>query len=50
MEMSPYLSFKGDCEAAFAFYAQCLGGELGEIYRYPELRCRIKFRPTGNTK
>jgi PhnB protein len=32
--MNPYLSFKGDCEAAFTFYAKCLGGQLGAIFRY----------------
>jgi len=32
--MSPYLSFKGQCEAAFKFYEQCLGGLLGPIFRY----------------
>jgi uncharacterized glyoxalase superfamily protein PhnB len=25
--MNLYLSFKGDCEAAFKFYEQCLGGQ-----------------------
>jgi PhnB protein len=34
MEMNPYLSFKGDCEAAFTLYARCLGGQLGAIFRY----------------
>jgi len=34
MQMQPYLSFKGDCEAAFTFYAQCLGGQLESIFRY----------------
>jgi PhnB protein len=34
MQMNPYLSFKGDCEAAFKFYEQSLGGELGAIFRY----------------
>ena len=34
MQISPYLSFTGQCEAAFTFYAQCLGGELGPIFRY----------------
>ncbi len=34
MEMSPYLSFKGQCEAAFRFYEQCLGGQVGAIFRY----------------
>lgn len=32
--MNPYLSFKGDCEAAFRFYEQCLGGKIGAIFRY----------------
>jgi hypothetical protein len=33
--MSPQLSFRGDCERTFKTYAVCLGGELGEIFRYP---------------
>ena len=34
MQISPYLSFKGDCEAAFTFYEQCFGGQLEAIFRY----------------
>ena len=34
MQMNAYLSFRGDCEAAFRFYAECLGGKVGEIFRY----------------
>ena len=34
MQVTPYLSFKGQCEAAFKFYEQCLGGQLGAIFRY----------------
>ena len=34
MRMNPYLSFDGRCEQAFTFYAQCLGGQCGEIFRY----------------
>ena len=34
MEMNPYLNFKGDCEAALTFYAECLAGKLGELFRY----------------
>lgn len=34
MQMSPYLSFKGDCEAALTLYAQCFGGTVGELFRY----------------
>ena len=32
--MSPYLAFKGECEAAFRFYEQCLGATPGAIFRY----------------
>ncbi len=34
MQINPYLSFKGDCEAALRFYEQCLGGQLGALFRY----------------
>jgi PhnB protein len=34
VQMNPYLSFNGQCEAAFRFYEDCLGGKLGEIFRY----------------
>jgi PhnB protein len=32
--MNPYLSFKGDCADAFAFYERSLGAEVGQIFRY----------------
>lgn len=28
MQLNPYLFFNGDCEAAFTFYEQCLGGRI----------------------
>ena len=28
MELNPYLSFNGHCEAAFKFYERCLGGKI----------------------
>ncbi|MDB5108820.1 MAG: Glyoxalase/bleomycin resistance protein/dioxygenase [Candidatus Binatus sp.] len=28
MQLNPYLIFDGKCEAAFKFYAQCLGGKI----------------------
>ena len=34
MQMSPYLSFNGQCEAAFTFYEQVLGGTPGPMFRY----------------
>ena len=34
MQMTTYLSFKGQCEAAFTFYEQCLGARVGTLFRY----------------
>jgi PhnB protein len=34
MKASTVLGFKGDCEAAFKFYEQHLGGQPGPIFRY----------------
>lgn len=34
MQMNPYLSFNGECEAAFKFYEESLGGQAGDIFRY----------------
>ena len=34
MQMSPYLNFRGDCEAAFSLYERCLGAQVGAIFRY----------------
>ena len=29
MQLTTYLSFRGECEAAFRFYGECLDGKLG---------------------
>jgi PhnB protein len=34
LQMSPYLSFNGDCESAFRCYAATLDGTMGELFRY----------------
>ena len=34
MQLNPYLSFNGQCEAAFKFYAQCLSGSIEFIVTY----------------
>jgi PhnB protein len=34
VQVNPYLSFKGECEAAFKLYEQCLGAQIGTIFRY----------------
>ena len=37
MKINPYLMFDGQCEAAFRFYAQCLGGTVAMLSRYSEM-------------
>ena len=34
MELSPYLSFNGECEVAFEFYERCLGGKIVAMMTY----------------
>lgn len=34
MQLNPYLSFNGTCEAAFKLYEQALGGKPGPMFRY----------------
>jgi PhnB protein len=34
VNIHPYLSFSGNCEEAFSFYATCLGGTVGDLFRY----------------
>jgi len=34
MELNPYLSFNGQCEAAFKFYERRLGGEITAMITY----------------
>ncbi|MGF1493881.1 MAG: VOC family protein [Microcoleaceae cyanobacterium] len=34
MQLNPYLSFNGQCEAAFKFYEKCLGGKIGDMMRF----------------
>jgi PhnB protein len=34
MRMNPYLSFKGDCDAAFTYYEQHLDARRGTIFKY----------------
>ena len=36
MKIVPYLYFNGNCEEAFNFYHNILGGELSEIMRYKD--------------
>jgi PhnB protein len=34
MQMTTYLSFRGECEEALKFYAATLGGRIGPVFPY----------------
>jgi len=34
MRLNPYLTFNGQCEAAFKFYEQCLGGKIEAMFTH----------------
>ena len=34
MKLTPYLTFNGQCEAAFRLYEKCLGGKITFIQKY----------------
>ena len=36
MQLNPYLNFNGQCETAFKFYEQCLGGKIEAKMTYGE--------------
>lgn len=36
MQLNPYLMFNGQCETAFKFYEQCLGGKITTMMTYAE--------------
>jgi PhnB protein len=36
VQLNPYLSFNGQCEAAFEFYEQCLGGKIDAMMTHGE--------------
>ena len=36
MQLNPYLSFDGQCEAAFRFYEQALGGKIVAMMTYAD--------------
>jgi PhnB protein len=36
MDLNPYLTFNGHCEAAFKFYEKCLGGKIEMLLTHGE--------------
>jgi PhnB protein len=50
MQLDPYLSFKGDCEAAFRFYAKCLGGKVEGTFTYGQSPMAQQVPPEWSNK
>lgn len=50
MNVNPYLILNGDCEAAFTFYAQATGGELGPMMRFDGTEGCEDFPPEHKQK
>lgn len=50
MQLNAYLIFDGQCEAAFKFYEQCLGGKIEAISRYGETPAAESVPPEGRDR
>lgn len=50
MQVHPYLNFNGQCEEAFTFYAECLGGELQPMHRFGETDASGHVAPEWSNK
>jgi PhnB protein len=50
MQLSPYLNFNGQCEAAFKFYERSLGGKIASMTTYAETPSANQVPPEWGTK
>jgi PhnB protein len=50
MQLIPHLHFDGQCEAAFKFYAQCLGGKIVTMATYGETPMADQVPPEWRDK
>lgn len=50
MDVHPYLSFDGTCEAALTFYAQVFHGEIASINRYEGSPMEAQVPPDWKSK
>ena len=46
MQLQPYLEFNGQCEAAFKFYEQCLGGKIEALITHENMPTEVPV-PAG---
>ena len=50
MRWNPHLAFNGQCEAAFKFYAECLGGKIEGMSTYARPQVKDQTRPEWHHK
>jgi PhnB protein len=50
MQLNPYLSFNGQCEAAFKFYEKCLGGKIVMMMTYGDSPMAEQMPPDWREK
>lgn len=50
MQLNPYLMFKGQCEAAFKFYAECTGGKITTMLRCADMPSSDQMPPEMRDK
>jgi PhnB protein len=50
MQLNPYLNFNGQCEAAFKFYEQCLGGKIQAMFTHENTPMADKVPPEWRKK
>jgi PhnB protein len=50
MRFNPHLSFNGDCESAFHFYRECLGGEIVTMMRHEGMPTEGDVPPEWRSK
>ena len=50
MKVNPYLNYGGNCEQAFRFYEQHLGGKITMMMFMAKHRTRFLLRPIGKKR
>jgi PhnB protein len=50
LQLAPYLFFNGNCEAAFHFYANCLGGKITAMQSNRDAPTAAEMTPEWRTK
>jgi PhnB protein len=50
MQLNPYLTFNGQCEEAFKFYEQCLGGKIQGMSTHARPQVKEQVPPEWRNK